>query len=180
MNGGRCRVGGRLSAQGAGLTLPEGADIRVVRFGNFEVDLRSGELRRNGLAVKLYGQPFQVLAMLLERPGELVTREEIRQRLWPADTFVDFEHSLNTAIKRLRDALGESGENPVFIETLPRRGYRLRAPVQTTTVTRPDVGHRVVLFGEPTAADKPGAKVPRRQPRIALPVVVVCAALAVA
>ena len=110
----------------------EHGDCRVVRFGNFEVDLRSGELRRNGLAVKLQGQPFQVLTMLLERPGELVTREEIRQRLWPADTFVDFEHSLNAAVKRLRDALGESAENPVFIETLPRRGYRIITPIETS------------------------------------------------
>ena len=110
----------------------EHADFRVVRFGNFEVDLRSGELRRNGLAVKLQGQPFLVLTMLLERPGELVTREEIRQRLWPADTFVDFEHSLNAAVKRLRDALGESAENPVFIETLPRRGYRIITPIETS------------------------------------------------
>jgi Tol biopolymer transport system component/DNA-binding winged helix-turn-helix (wHTH) protein len=110
----------------------EHADCRMIRFGNFEVDFRSGELRRNGLAVKLQGQPFQVLTMLLERPGELVTREEIRQRLWPADTFVDFEHSLNAAVKRLRDALGESAENPVFIETLPRRGYRIITPIETS------------------------------------------------
>jgi Tol biopolymer transport system component/DNA-binding winged helix-turn-helix (wHTH) protein len=107
----------------------------VVRFGNFEVDLLSGELRRSGLAVKLQGQPFQVLAMLLERPGELVTREEMRQRLWPGDTFVDFEHSLNAAVKRLRDALGESAEKPVFIETVPRRGYRIIAPVRAMVAT---------------------------------------------
>jgi Tol biopolymer transport system component/DNA-binding winged helix-turn-helix (wHTH) protein len=102
---------------------------RIIRFGVFEIDLHSAELRRNGLKVRLQEQPFQVLAMLLERPGELVTREELRSRLWSADTFVDFDHSLNAAIKRLRDALGESAEAPVFIETLARRGYRFIAPV---------------------------------------------------
>src|SRR5215475_13642974 len=107
-----------------------GSEIgRIIRFGMFEIDLRSAELRRNGLKVRLQEQPFQVLAMLLERPGELVTREELRRRLWSADTFVDFDHSLNAAIKRLRDALGESAEAPVFIETLARRGYRFIAPV---------------------------------------------------
>src|SRR5262249_38951208 len=107
-----------------------GSEIdRIIRFGMFEIDLYSAELRRNGLKVKLQEQPFQVLAMLLERPGELVTREELRRRLWSADTFVDFDHSLNAAIKRLRDALGESAEAPVFIETLARRGYRFIAPV---------------------------------------------------
>src|SRR6516225_2235147 len=102
---------------------------RIIRFGMFEIDLHSAELRRNGLKVRLQEQPFQVLAMMLERPGELVTREELRSRLWSADTFVDFDHSLNAAIKRLRDALGESAEAPVFIETLARRGYRFIAPV---------------------------------------------------
>lgn len=99
------------------------------RFGTFEVDLRSGELRRNGFRVKLQEQPLQVLAELLERPGEVVTREELRTRLWPADTFVDFDHSLNAAIRRLRDALGDSAENPTFVETVARRGYRFLAPV---------------------------------------------------
>jgi len=80
-------------------------ELAVVRFGVFEVDLRAGELRRNGSKVRLQEQPFQILAMLLERPGEIVTREELRERLWPADTFVDFDHSINTATKRLRDAL---------------------------------------------------------------------------
>jgi Tol biopolymer transport system component/DNA-binding winged helix-turn-helix (wHTH) protein len=118
---------------------------RVVRFGAFEADLRSGELRRNGFAVKLQGQPFQILAMLLERPGELVTRDEIRQQLWPADTFVDFEHSLNAAIKRLRDALGESAETPVFIETLPRRGYRFLSPLRNGSATVAQVPVLAVL-----------------------------------
>jgi DNA-binding winged helix-turn-helix (wHTH) protein/Tol biopolymer transport system component len=99
------------------------------RFGTFELDLRAGELRRQGLKVKLQEQPFQVLAQLLEKPGEVVTREELRNRLWPADTFVDFDHSLNAAIRRLRDALGDSAENPRFVETVARRGYRFLGPV---------------------------------------------------
>ena len=103
---------------------------RGYRFGDFQVDLRSGELLRRGIRVRLQEQPFQVLVALLERPGEVVLREEVRKRLWPADTFVDFENSLNSAVNRLRDALGDAAENPVFIETLPRRGYRFLAPVQ--------------------------------------------------
>ena len=101
----------------------------VVRFGVFEADLRAGELRRNGRKIRLQEQPFQVLAILLERPGEIATREELRSRLWPADTFVDFDHGLNAAVKRLRDALGDSAENPLFVETLARRGYRFVAPL---------------------------------------------------
>ena len=102
---------------------------RIIRFSTFEVNLHTGELRQRGLKVKLQEQPLQVLAALLERPGELVTREELRGKLWPADTFVDFDHSLNAAIKRLRDALGESAETPIFVETVARRGYRFIAPV---------------------------------------------------
>lgn len=101
----------------------------VTRFGQFEADFRKGELRRSGLRIKLQDQPLQILSLLLEKPGETVTREELRARLWPADTFVDFDHSLNTAIKRLRDALGDSADNPRFVETLARRGYRFIAPV---------------------------------------------------
>ena len=101
-----------------------------VRFGAFEVDLRSGELHKHGIKIKLHDQPFQVLAMLLEHPGDLVTREQLHQKLWPSDTFVDFDVGLNSAIKRLRDALGDSADDPRFVETLPRRGYRLIAPVE--------------------------------------------------
>jgi len=99
----------------------------ILRFGAFEIDGRAGELRKNGVRLKLQEQPFQVLCVLVERPGEVVTREELRNRLWPADTFVDFDHSVNAAIKRLRDALGDSAESPRFVETLPRRGYRFIA-----------------------------------------------------
>jgi TolB-like protein/DNA-binding winged helix-turn-helix (wHTH) protein len=105
--------------------------VRIVRFGIFEVDLNAAELRKGGVKIKVHGQPFEVLTQLLARPGEVVPREELRQRLWPAETFVDFDHGLNTAINRLREALGDSAENPRFIETVPRRGYRFVAPVET-------------------------------------------------
>ena len=95
---------------------------RTVRFATFEVDLTAGELRKGGMKIKVHGQPFEVLAMLLERPGEIVPREEFKQKLWPTDTFVDFDHGVNTAINRLREALGDSAENPRFVETLPRAG----------------------------------------------------------
>src|SRR5882672_2564506 len=100
-----------------------------IRFGVFEFDRGSLQLRRNGVRIKLQDQPGQILSALLEAPGDLVTREELRKRLWSADTFVDFDHSLNTAIKRLRDVLGDSADNPIFIETLSRRGYRFMAPL---------------------------------------------------
>ena len=100
-----------------------------VRFGAFQLDLRTGELRKAGSRINLPEQPYQVLKALLDRPGDLVTREELRQRLWPAETFVDFEHGLNAAVRRLRDALGDSADVPRFVETLPRRGYRFIAPV---------------------------------------------------
>src|SRR5437868_2940771 len=102
---------------------------RIVRFGLFEADLQSGELRKNGVRLRLQEQPFQVLAALLESPGEVVTREQLRQKIWPADTFVDFDHSLNTAINKIREALGDTASNPRFVETLARRGYRFIAPV---------------------------------------------------
>src|SRR5262245_22657331 len=101
----------------------------VVRFSSFELDMRTGELRKSGVRISLPDQPFQLLKTLLDRPGELVTRDELRQRLWSAETFVDFEHGLNAAVRRLRDALGDSAETPRFVETLPRRGYRFIAPL---------------------------------------------------
>lgn len=111
---------------------------RIARFGVFEVDLTAGELRKNGVKQRLQGQPFQVLAVLLEHPGEVVTREELQQRLWASDTFVDFDHSLNTAINKVREALGDSASNPRFVETLARRGYRFIAPVQPNPQPSPD------------------------------------------
>jgi len=103
---------------------------RVARFGVFELDLNAGELRKSGVKLRLQGQPFQVLALLLERAGDVVTREELRQQLWPSDTFVDFDHSLNTAINKVREALGDSATSPRYVETLARRGYRFIAPVE--------------------------------------------------
>src|SRR5215469_6470512 len=109
---------------------PLASNSKIVRFGVFQVDLRSGELYKAGLKVKLQQQPLQVLALLLERPNHVVTREELRAKLWPTDTFVDFEHSLNTAVRKLRNALGDGADNPIFIETIPRNGYRFIAPVE--------------------------------------------------
>jgi cholera toxin transcriptional activator len=108
---------------------------RIVRFGIFELDLAAGELRKNGAKLRLQEQPFQVLALLLERAGEVVTREGLREKLWPADTFVDFDHSLNTAVNKLRETLGDSASSPRYIETLARRGYRFIAPVQNSVGT---------------------------------------------
>ncbi|MCX6634101.1 MAG: winged helix-turn-helix domain-containing protein [Acidobacteria bacterium] len=119
----------------------ETSDTRsgVIRFGEYEADLRSGELSKRGTRIRLPGKPFEVLALLLEHPGELVTREELRARLWPGDVFVDFENNLNTAVARLREALGDSAEKPRFIETLPRRGYRFigRPPEIPVSVSPP-------------------------------------------
>src|SRR5450432_4893837 len=133
------------------------ANARTRRFGVFELDLRAGELRRNGLRVKLQEQPFQVLALLLESPGQVVTRDDLRARLWQADTFVDFDHSLNAAIKRLRDALGDSAEHPVFVETVARRGYRFLAPVSTNGNGAPEP---ILANGDSTAEAPPVAEVP--------------------
>lgn len=102
---------------------------RILHFGVFEVDLKACELRKHGLRLKLAEQPFQILSVLLENPGEIVTRDELRSRLWPGDTFVDFDHGLNNAVMRLREVLGDSSESPRFVETIPRRGYRFIAPV---------------------------------------------------
>jgi TolB-like protein/DNA-binding winged helix-turn-helix (wHTH) protein len=123
---------------------------RIVRFGIFEVDLNALELRKNGLRLKLPEQPFQILAMLLERPGEIITRDELRNRLWQTDTFVDFDHGLNNAVMRLREVLGDSSDNPRFVETIPRRGYRFIAPVdeflpvQPAAVQEPGVNQVVI------------------------------------
>src|SRR5712692_622421 len=107
-----------------------------LRFGVFEANLHARELRKHGVRVKLSGQPFQILALLLERPCEIVTREQLRERLWPSDTYVDFDHSLNTAVKKLRAVLGDSPENSRYIETIPRVGYRFVAPVQEATAKK--------------------------------------------
>jgi TolB-like protein/DNA-binding winged helix-turn-helix (wHTH) protein len=161
---------------------------RLLQFGIFEVDLRTGELRKSGQRVNR--QPIEVLAVLLEHPGELVTREELRKTLWPDDTIVEFDHSLNTAINKIREALGDNATEPHFIETLPRRGYRFIAPVVGAGGARPDAEAR--LEPAPTvapAAARPGAGGGRwpedaarrvaRWKRIALAVGLAAAALAV-
>jgi DNA-binding winged helix-turn-helix (wHTH) protein/Tfp pilus assembly protein PilF len=109
---------------------PAQAPPAIVRFGVFEADLRAGELRRNGTKVRLQDLPFRALTLLLRRPGEVITREEFRQALWPPDVFVDFDQGISSAIRRLRDALSDSADNPVFVETIERRGYRWIAPVR--------------------------------------------------
>src|SRR5450756_926964 len=110
---------------------------RRYRFGVFEADTTVGELRKQGVRIKLNAQPFQVLSMLLERPGELLTREEISRGLWPDGTFVDYEHGVNSAVNRIREALGDTAGNPRFVETLARRGYRFVAPVERMVLDVP-------------------------------------------
>jgi Tol biopolymer transport system component/DNA-binding winged helix-turn-helix (wHTH) protein len=144
----------------------------MVRFGVFEINPRSGELTKHGLRLRLTGQPFKILTIMLEQPGEIVTREQLRKSLWPGDTFVDFEHSLNSAIKKLREALGDSADQPRYIETVPRRGYRFIAPValsellpSTEFLAAPlvetDAPHATAL-GQSlvTAGDEPATEVP--------------------
>src|ERR687898_651872 len=109
----------------------EPTEARTVKFGSFELDVRLRELRNGPTRVRLQDQPFEILRLMLERPGDVVTREQLRHRLWPAGTYVDFEHSLNAAVKRLRAALGDDADNPRFVETLHRRGYRFIAPVDS-------------------------------------------------
>jgi cholera toxin transcriptional activator len=108
---------------------PSSNEDKLLRFGVFELDPAAGELRKSGTRIRLQEQPFQVLSALLENAGRVVTREDLRQKIWPADTFVDFDHSLNTAVNKIREALGDSASSPRFVETLARRGYRFIAPV---------------------------------------------------
>ena len=123
---------------------------RRYRFGVFEADTATGELRRQGLRVKLHAQPFEVLCMLLERPGELLTREDICKELWPDGTFVDYEHGVNSAVNRIREALGDTAGNPRFVETLARRGYRFVAPVERMGAGE-DADRRRAEFPAPAA-----------------------------
>jgi len=134
------------------------SSVLSVRFGVFEVDLRAGELRKKGVRIRLQGQPFLLLITLLKQQGEVVTREELRRTLWPEDTFVDFDHSLGTAINKLREVLGDSAANPRFIETLPRRGYRFIAPVVVggESEDTPVVGEAPPAKEEPATGDLAG------------------------
>ncbi|HTF43114.1 MAG TPA: winged helix-turn-helix domain-containing protein, partial [Terriglobales bacterium] len=154
---------------------------RVWRFGLFEADAADGELRRGGRPVKMREQSFRILIFLLDHAGEIVTREELRGVLWPSDTFVDFDHSLNTAVMKLRDALGDSADTPLYIETLPKRGYRFIAPVSPAADPRSGVGSGLAMpadsitpppetTGEPSPAALPRVEEPipvRRAPRTA-------------
>jgi DNA-binding winged helix-turn-helix (wHTH) protein len=116
----------------------------VIRFGLFELDLKAGQLSRNGTKLRLPQQPLLLLGMLLERPGEILTRDELRQRLWSSDVFVDFDHGLNKSIQKLRDALGDSAASPRYIETIPRVGYRFIAPVRNgTRPLEPEVARKI-------------------------------------
>lgn len=133
-------------------TPPSSPPGKILRFEVFDVDLAAGELRKNGNRIRLQEQPFQILVYLLDRAGEVVTREELRQKLWPADTFVDFDHSLNTAVNKLREALGDSASSPRYVETLARRGYRFLAPVQ-----RSDDKARAQDLAQPASAAAPVA-----------------------
>jgi TolB-like protein/DNA-binding winged helix-turn-helix (wHTH) protein/Tfp pilus assembly protein PilF len=143
---------------------------KLVRFGMYEVDLRTSELRKQGRKIKLQEQPCRILGILLEQRGEVVTREDLRKRLWSDDTFVDFDHSLNTAIMRLREALSDSSDNPVFIETLPRHGYRFIAPVEEVSGSEvqkhEDAGPTALLEAHPSATElgdpSTGEPVPQR------------------
>jgi Tol biopolymer transport system component/DNA-binding winged helix-turn-helix (wHTH) protein len=126
----------------------------LIRFGAYEADLHSGELRKSGIRLKIQDRPFQILAILLEHPGLVVTREQLQKRLWPEDTFVDFEHGLNTAINKLRDALSDEADNPRFIETLPKRGYRFIAPASASAAPRAHL-HTVAPANAPTPFPSP-------------------------
>jgi cholera toxin transcriptional activator len=143
-------------------TMPEARSAgKIVRFGVFEADLVSGELRKNGTIVRVQEQPFQVLTLLLQQPGELVTREDVCRKLWPADTFVDFDHGLNTAVNKLREALGDAAANPRFVQTVARRGYRFIAPVQGTekasaSPATPTVADLLPSAGNQAPAAAPG------------------------
>jgi TolB-like protein/DNA-binding winged helix-turn-helix (wHTH) protein/Flp pilus assembly protein TadD len=156
---------------------------RVLRFDNFELDLRAAELRKNGVKLRLQGQPIQVLAKLLNCAGDLVTREELRAQIWPAETFVDFDHGLHNAISRIREVLGDSAETPRFIETLPRRGYRFIGSVEKDAVVEPSLPARNEAASEvPVAAVRTRVSATPRTTLIAalLAIVVIAAALVVA
>ena len=151
--------------------MPEVKDsLRLIHFGPFELDLSSQELRKSGIRLHLPRQSFQILKMLLERPGELVSRDELRTSLWPSDTFVDFEHGLNAAINRLRETLGDNADNPRYVETLPRRGYRF-----IDTLTQPDPLQITLRTDEVREEECPAKRRSKRTLRLLLGAVVVCA-----
>src|SRR5437899_3685600 len=144
---------GVLNSSRSGVAVKTSSSVPpTLRFGVFELDPRTGELRKKGMKIRLQGQPVEILAMLLQRPGETITREELQKKLWPADTFVDFEQGLNNAMKRLRASLDDDAESPHFIETLPRHGYRFIGSVNGSKQTRAAEGNttrsiRLPAFG---------------------------------
>jgi len=148
-----------------------------IRFSDFQVDFRSGELRKHGARIKLQVQPFQVLHFLLEHPGELVTREELQKRIWPVDTFVDFDHGLNNAVKKLREALGDDADKPRFIETLSKRGYRFIGTIQDGAPVAAQRDAAVLGAPAETTAQEPNRKGVLWAPALGLAVVVVLALL---
>src|SRR5712691_9698818 len=135
------------------MEVPQQSARRVVRFGVFQVDLRAGELFKQGIKIKLQQQPFRILALLLEHPGEVVTREDVRQAIWPAGTFVEFGVGVDAAIHKLRTALGDSAEHPRLVETLPRRGYRFIAAVDSAVA--PEAAQSVPPSEQPASTPKP-------------------------
>ncbi|HWF67856.1 MAG TPA: winged helix-turn-helix domain-containing protein, partial [Acidobacteriaceae bacterium] len=139
---------------------------RVLRFGVFQANLAARELRKHGVRIRLPGQPFCILSILLEKPGEVITREEMRQRLWSSDTFVDFEHGLNSAIKKLRAALGDSAENSRYVETVPRFGYRFIAPVEEVSTNARAAAQPPLVTKDSEAAAKMKELRPRRWPML--------------
>jgi cholera toxin transcriptional activator len=145
---------------------PAASGASVRRFAVFELDVRTGELRKNGMRLRLQEQPFQVLAMLLERPGELVTRDDLRQKLWPADTFVDFDHGLNTAVNKLREVLADSAASPRYIETLPKRGYRFIYPVESAAPPSSSKPTSPVVPPEQAEPSRDLPRPPRALPRM--------------
>jgi TolB-like protein/DNA-binding winged helix-turn-helix (wHTH) protein len=152
--------------------MPESTQIR---FGEFQVNLRAGEIRRRGIKLKMAEQPFQVLAALLEKPGEVVTREELRQKLWPNGTFVDFDHGLTKAVNRIRDVLGDSAESPCYVETLPRRGYRFVGVAEMVNGSEP--ASATAGTTQPSLAAKTQAAPARTRSRLALAVALAVAVL---
>jgi cholera toxin transcriptional activator len=135
--------------------MTESAPARRYRFGAFEADASTGELRRQGIRIKLNAQPFQVLLMLLEHPGEVLTREEISRALWSDGTFVDYDHGVNSAVNRIREALGDAANSPRFVETLARRGYRFVAPVES-------IYDQAEAHSEPKVSQEPGSRLGSR------------------
>jgi DNA-binding winged helix-turn-helix (wHTH) protein len=160
-----------------------------IRFGAFEVDLRSGELRKGGIRIKLQSQPFKLFAILLNHAGEIVTREELQQQIWGSETVVNFDHSLGTAVNKVREALGDSAENPRYIETLAKRGYRFIATLEALDSPETSANSQPVLSPEavsPPRTEAQAAKqtpssapaIPRRIAGLAIVVVAVIAVVA--